>query len=134
MGLNIGAFHEQCAKSHLGAASEHSELAKCHHRLANKSTSDNDHASISECHERLADHHADLADQHTRAAKALGNIDTRDDSSGIHNLTQAAGPGNFGMLKAMEDDKIRSRVIPPQKSDSTDLSKLSPELAEIFKS
>ena len=45
MGFDMGAFHKRCAKSHLGAAEEHAELAKCHHRLANKSTSDDDHAA-----------------------------------------------------------------------------------------
>jgi hypothetical protein len=132
MGFDIAGFHKKCAKSHLGAADEHSELAKRHHRLANKSTSDGDHASIAKCHERLADHHADIANEHTRAAKALGGIDTYDDSSGIRSLTQAAGPGKFGMLKAMDDDEIRSRVISPQKSDMPDLSKMPPEVAEIF--
>jgi hypothetical protein len=135
MGFDIGAFHKNCAKSCLGAAEEHAKLAKFHQRLANKSTSDDDHANIATCHERLADHCADLAHQHTQAAKALGGIDTHDDSTGIHSLTQAtgAGPGKFGMFKAMDDDEFRSRVIPPQKSETPDLSKVPAELADIFR-
>lgn len=137
MGFSIKDFHEKCAKSHLGAADEHAELAKCHHQLANKSTSDDDHASIARCHERLADHHADIANEHTRAARALGAtaINMNDDSEGIDSLkAAAAGPvGKFGMAATTSDEELRKRTLPPLKSDSTDLSKVDSEFVDLFK-
>jgi hypothetical protein len=131
--FDMGAFHEKCAKSFLGSAGEHSELAKCHMRLANKAAGDHNR-EIANCHDRLSDHYADLADHHARAAKALGGITTHDDSYGTDSLAQAAIAGKFGMVKAMEDEKIWAAVAPPQKPDPPDPSNVPPELADIFRS
>jgi hypothetical protein len=112
MGFNIGEFHERCAKSHLGLADEHAQLAKHHGKLAIKSTGDDCHKNISESHSRIADNHADLADHHTQAAKVLGpGIDMNDDSRGIDPLRAAAGGERFGMLAARDADEL-NKLMP----------------------